>query len=138
VKHEKAVYISPKLLTAIQCEAARLERSMSWCVQQAWTIARSRLAGIAAPTPLEQGFESVPAFEPLPYSHARAEAIYAARFDDEEERRVLRLAFPDAILRDMTEEAARLARPFSWVVERAWCLASDEGAGDTMPMARFE
>ncbi len=36
------------------------------------------------------------------------------------------LYFPESMLREITEEAQRLDRSMSWVVQRAWKIARDE------------
>lgn len=51
------------------------------------------------------------------------------------------LYFPETVLQDMKEQAARLDRSLSWVVQRAWKLAAAQikalpsmgDAGDTGP-----
>jgi hypothetical protein len=130
------VSLSPKLLAAIETEAERERRTLAHCIEHAWRLARSQLAGICAPVPLPQNFDVTPYFDDLPYEHPRAEAIYASRFADASTR-TIRLAFSDEVYEDMSFEAERLARPLSWVVERAWCLASTEDAGDTLELPQF-
>jgi hypothetical protein len=135
---EQVVSLSPKLVAAIQSEAERQSRTLTHCVEHAWKLARSQLAGICGPVPMQQDFDVPPVmFEDLPYDNPRAEAIYASRFADDAAPRPLRLTFSDDVYHDMTFEADRLARPLSWVVERAWCLASSEDAGDTLELPRF-
>jgi uncharacterized small protein (TIGR04563 family) len=41
-------------------------------------------------------------------------------------KRKLSLYFPDAMLRELEEEARRLDRPISWLVEKAWQIARQE------------
>ena len=45
-KRKQSLYFPEDMLEEIQREAARLDRSMSWLVQQAWKIARTDLAKI--------------------------------------------------------------------------------------------
>lgn len=48
-KVKQALYWPHAMLQAIQTEAIRLDASLSWCVQRAWTIARgtlTRLPGV--------------------------------------------------------------------------------------------
>ncbi|MEO8706473.1 MAG: hypothetical protein ABI867_40990 [Kofleriaceae bacterium] len=135
---EQVVLLSPRMLAAMQSEAEQKSRTLSHCVEQAWKLARSQLAGICGPVPLPQDEGIGPfMYDDLPYENPRAEAIYASRFADATTRSI-RLAFSDDIYEDMSFEADRLARPLSWVVERAWCLASAEDAGDTLELPRFD
>jgi uncharacterized small protein (TIGR04563 family) len=41
-------------------------------------------------------------------------------------KRKLSLYFPDAMLRELEEQARRLDRPISWLVERAWQIARQD------------
>jgi len=41
------------------------------------------------------------------------------------DKRKQSLYFPDTMLQEMKEEAARLDRSLSWVVQRAWKLSKD-------------
>jgi uncharacterized small protein (TIGR04563 family) len=45
-KRKQSLYFPEDMLNDIQDEARRLDRSMSWMVQQAWKIARSEIARI--------------------------------------------------------------------------------------------
>lgn len=45
-KRKQSLYFPEDMLSEIQFEATRLDRSMSWLVQQAWKIARPELAKI--------------------------------------------------------------------------------------------
>lgn len=42
-KRKQSLYFSEEMLAAIQAEAARQDRSMSWIVQQAWRLACDRI-----------------------------------------------------------------------------------------------
>lgn len=42
-KRKQSLYFPEDMLKEIQHEAARLDRSLSWIVQQCWKIARSKL-----------------------------------------------------------------------------------------------
>jgi len=43
-KRKQSLYFPEDMLKEIQVEANRLDRSLSWIVQQAWRIARTELA----------------------------------------------------------------------------------------------
>jgi uncharacterized small protein (TIGR04563 family) len=45
-KRKQSLYFPEDMLNEISDEGARLDRSMSWIVQQAWKIARSEIAKI--------------------------------------------------------------------------------------------
>jgi hypothetical protein len=127
------------LLAAIELVGARLDRSVASCVHDAWLRASPDLAALAAPMPVEQGFLELE-IEELQYTDPRAEALYAARFADVDTVRV-ELMLPADVFDAIRDEANRLARSQSWIVERAWCLADElrvhMDAGDTLPMPRF-
>ncbi len=42
-KRKQSLYFPEEMLKEIQHEAARLDRSLSWIVQQGWKVARSKL-----------------------------------------------------------------------------------------------
>ena len=43
-KRKQSLYFPEDMLTEIQEEARRLDRSLSWVVQQAWRTARAQIA----------------------------------------------------------------------------------------------
>jgi uncharacterized small protein (TIGR04563 family) len=45
-KRKQSLYFPEEMLREIQREASRLDRSLSWIVQQAWKISRSRVASV--------------------------------------------------------------------------------------------
>ncbi len=45
-KRKQSLYFPEEMLLEIQREAARQDRSLSWIVQQAWKLARERVATI--------------------------------------------------------------------------------------------
>ena len=62
-KRKQSLYFPEEMLTEIQHEAQRLDRSLSWIVQQCWKISRSKLkefpsstdeGDAAAPDPREE------------------------------------------------------------------------------------
>ena len=51
---KQSLYFPEEMLREIQYEATRMDRSLSWVVQQAWKVARRQLAkvpGINDPAP---------------------------------------------------------------------------------------
>lgn len=42
-KRKQSLYFPEDMLKEIQAEAARLDRSLSWIVQQGWKISRNKL-----------------------------------------------------------------------------------------------
>jgi uncharacterized small protein (TIGR04563 family) len=47
-KRKQSLYFPEEMLKEIQQEAARLDRSLSWVVQQGWKIARERIKAFPA------------------------------------------------------------------------------------------
>jgi uncharacterized small protein (TIGR04563 family) len=45
-KRKQSLYFPEEMLREIQEEATRQDRSLSWVVQQAWKVARKRMATI--------------------------------------------------------------------------------------------
>ncbi len=45
-KRKQSLYFPEEMLREIEHEAQRLDRSLSWVVQQAWKVARAQLARI--------------------------------------------------------------------------------------------
>ena len=45
-KRKQSLYFPEDMLQEIQQEATRQDRSLSWIVQQAWRLARARIASI--------------------------------------------------------------------------------------------
>ena len=45
-KRKQSLYFPESMLTEIQNEAARLDRSLSWIMQRAWKIARVEVAKV--------------------------------------------------------------------------------------------
>lgn len=102
------------MLRDLAQQAHRLDRSLSWCGQRAWTLARTELRTLG------------PVAE-----HPRAEATYEERYasDDAEGEMNVRkqtLFFPSEMLEEIKEAAQRQDRSLSWLMQRAWCLAVSE------------
>jgi len=47
-KRKQSLYFPEEMLAEIQSEAQRLDRSLSWIVQQAWMRARAKLKAVPA------------------------------------------------------------------------------------------
>ncbi len=47
-KRKQSLYFPEEMLAEIQHEAARLDRSLSWIVQQGWKFAREKLKAVPA------------------------------------------------------------------------------------------
>jgi uncharacterized small protein (TIGR04563 family) len=47
-KRKQSLYFPGEMLAELQAEAERQDRSLSWLVQRAWSIARSRIRSIPA------------------------------------------------------------------------------------------
>ena len=108
-KIEQTLYFPEPMLDHIQREAARLDRSMSWCAQKAWMIAGTRVAALA------------------PGASDEAAVKVARRlFPEPSDKRRQTLFFPRAMLEQIATEAERQDRSFSWLVQHAYCLAVEE------------
>lgn len=106
---EQALYFPVTVVDALLREAARLDRSVSWCLQGAWTRARGQIAALPS-APQDDGPQEGGAEVAAPPVEKRKRTIF----------------FPASMLREIREEAARLDRSLSWVVGRAWELAAPE------------
>jgi uncharacterized small protein (TIGR04563 family) len=101
---EQTLYIPVPEVQVLQREAARLDRSVSWCLQQAWTRARAQIGELPSAPQEEQDEVVAPPVE----------------------KRKWTIFFPAGMLAEIREEAGRLDRSLSWVVVRAWELAGPE------------
>jgi len=50
-KRKQSLYFPDEMLSEIVAQAARQDRSMSWIVQQAWLIARDKIAQFPSTMP---------------------------------------------------------------------------------------
>ncbi len=50
---KQSLYFPDEMLAEIQQQALRLDRSLSWIVQQAWRSARAQVAGFPGPEELQ-------------------------------------------------------------------------------------
>jgi uncharacterized small protein (TIGR04563 family) len=53
-RRKQSLYFPEEMIDAVQAEAERQDRSLSWIIQQAWNIARPQLATIPSPQDLLQ------------------------------------------------------------------------------------
>jgi uncharacterized small protein (TIGR04563 family) len=110
-KAEQVTFWPSDMLEDLTKHAQRLDRSLSWCAQRAWTIARAELS-----EPLVDG-------EP-----SRAKEILDARYASgaESTPRKQTLFFPPDMLAEIKTAAKQRDRSISWLMQRAWCLAVSE------------
>jgi uncharacterized small protein (TIGR04563 family) len=52
---KQSLYFPEEMLREIMSESVRLDRSLSWTVQQAWRVARAELSKLPAVAPLTAG-----------------------------------------------------------------------------------
>lgn len=67
-KRKQSLYFPEDMLLEIQGEATRLDRSLSWIVQQAWKTARAQIARMPGMTELSP--TANPPAEPPPIAKA--------------------------------------------------------------------
>lgn len=118
-KLEQALYFPETMLDALKETGARLDRSLSWCAQKAWLLSRATVSKF--PTAVE-GADELPSSPELD----AAKELLRARYSSDGDKRKQTLFFPEEMLTEIKEEAARLDRSRSWVVQIAWCLAENE------------
>jgi uncharacterized small protein (TIGR04563 family) len=56
-KRKQSLYFPEEMLAEIKQEATRLDRSLSWIIQQGWKVARQRIKSIPA---TNDGADSLP------------------------------------------------------------------------------
>lgn len=112
-KVEQALYWPEPMLQEIKEHAARLDKSLSWCVQRAWALARAHVTSLG------------------PADHDDLPARYTG------EKCKQTLFFPSEMLLEIKDTAQRLDRSLSWVVGRAWAFAVPDIAkiADVNPVA---
>jgi uncharacterized small protein (TIGR04563 family) len=110
-KIEQVIFWQSAMLEDLTKQAQRLDRSLSWCAQRAWTIARAEIS-----KPHVEG-------EP-PLAQKILDARYAS--GDESEPRKQTLFFPADMLAEIKTTAKRQDRSISWLVQHAWCIAVSE------------
>lgn len=96
------VHVPTPMLRDMQKQAERLDRSVSWCVRMAWDMAAKDMRAWSA-------------HEPTPQSR-----LLRGR------RRPESMSLPSATWCELSEEAARLDRSRSWVVQQAWLVARSQ------------
>lgn len=107
-KIEQGIELPAAMLHDLVREAQRLDRSLSWCAQRAWTIARSEISKTRGEHPIAQRV---------------FETRYAAV---EKQDRKQMFFFPKDMLAEIKTQAERQDRSVSWLVQHAWCLAASE------------
>jgi uncharacterized small protein (TIGR04563 family) len=116
-KVEQALYWPQKMLEDIRVQAARLDTSLSWCVQRAWKLGRKTIVAL----PAEGGVDDTPGSP-----GQVAEAAVEARYGEDGPKQKQTLFFPEEMLAEIRAEAQRMDRSLSWVVQRAWAVAYPE------------
>ena len=96
-KKGQALYFPEPMLDEIRFQAARLDRSLSWVVQSAWTLARAVI-------------QAAPEQDPSEDSEASGGAC----------KRKQTLFFPAAMLDEIKHEALRIDSSLSFVVQSVW------------------
>lgn len=127
-KVEQALYWPETMLHDIRDQAARLDTSLSWCVQRAWHLGRKTIAALPSVVPEAEDAEDAEdaGEDQAPSSAAQAaSAAYQARYAYGGDKRKQTLYFPEEMLAEIRAEAQRLDRSLSWVVQHAWALAYD-------------
>jgi uncharacterized small protein (TIGR04563 family) len=104
-KVEQALFFPAPMLEEIATHASRLDTSLSWLTQKAWSIAKERLRSL----------------EPLD-EDAAAERVFGERYSSDDKRKQT-ILFPSSMLDEVKAEAARQDRSLSWIIQRAWCVA---------------
>jgi uncharacterized small protein (TIGR04563 family) len=69
-KRKQSLYFPEDMLLEIQSEATRLDRSLSWIVQQAWKTARAQIAKMPGMSELQPAAQQQPPAEPPPIAKA--------------------------------------------------------------------
>ena len=108
-KIEQGITMPEPMLHDLVKQAQRLDRSLSWCAQRAWAIARSEIAKVEGEHPI-------------------AQRVFDTRYasNDAEQHRKQMLFFPADMLAEMKAQAERQDRSISWLLQRAWCFAASE------------
>lgn len=123
-KVEQALYFPETMLQAIKDEGARLDRSLSWCVQRAWKISKTAVTALPS---VPEGAEELPSSPALDAAVDLMNQLYSS----DGIKRKQTLYFPEPMLVEIKAEATRMDRSLSWVTQIAWCLAEDEIKGLT-------
>ena len=100
-KRKQTLYFPRKMLTEIQNEASRQDRSMSYIVQFAWKNSVNQIAS----------------------SDRSALSANAPSYGDDKQEQAL--YFPESMLADIQGQAVRLDTSLSWVVQAAFVLARE-------------
>lgn len=52
---KQSIYMPLEMIEEIKQESARLDRSLSWTLQRAWTLAKNDIAAMPSVDPLDEG-----------------------------------------------------------------------------------
>jgi uncharacterized small protein (TIGR04563 family) len=108
-KIEQRVHLPMAMHQDLVKQAQRLDRSLSWCAQRAWTIARTEISKVDDEHPI-------------------AQHVFAARYasNDTNQNHKQMLFFPSDMLAEIKAQAEQQNRSISWLVQHAWCIAASE------------
>jgi uncharacterized small protein (TIGR04563 family) len=95
----RVVHVPTPMLRDMQNQAGRLDRSVSWCVALAWTLAADEVRGWRA--------DDVTGTSRLLQGRKRPETM----------------TIPGSTWRQLADESARLDRSPSWLVQQTWLAA---------------
>jgi len=95
----RVVHVPTPMLRDMQKQASRLDRSVSWCVSLAWTLAAEEVRAWRADDPTETS--------QLLKGSKRQETM----------------TVPASTWRQLANESARLDRSPSWLVQQTWLAA---------------
>jgi uncharacterized small protein (TIGR04563 family) len=125
VEHvEQSIYWPALMLTDIKGQANRLNNSLFWATERAWSLGRARLLALTDATQAD-------------HPKGGAFQLNATELLDGPKYKQT-LDFPFAMWRELTELAERLKRSTSWVLQRAWLLARPEILALSAPKPKSE
>jgi uncharacterized small protein (TIGR04563 family) len=107
-KNEQRILMPEPMLQEIVRHAQRLDRSLSWCAQRAWRIARADIFKLVGDRKMQQT------------SGTRYSAVDTSRNLKQT------LFFPLEMLDEIRTQAKRQDRTISSVMQQAWHLAISE------------
>lgn len=110
-KVQQTIVWQSALLSDLTKQAQRLDRSLSWCAQRAWMIARAEMSKLDATS-----------------KHPKAQSTLDTRYVSggvgKQQKQVL--YFPVEMVAEMKAAAERQDRSISWLMQHAWCFAVSE------------
>jgi uncharacterized small protein (TIGR04563 family) len=104
---EQALWYPSAMLEELQEIARKHDKSVAWCVQQAWSLAKREVQGLHG------------------NSTWRAEKVFEKRYADADKVKHS-LSLPRSMMDEIKNEAARLDRSMSWLVARSFCVTREK------------